>query len=439
VLMPDPMRRRSLPIGWLCAALIVAAAAPVHAQNAPAFGGAEVRAGLTFPERATAALSVMAEGDLGYVLQPQLRLVAGLSRFSANIDREPGDNEGSFTATGVWLGARYDIVRWGAWGPYLRGSLGLQRVTADAWDPDVGALLSGVNAGASLALGGRYAVDAAGRLSGTFEVRRTVLNNMNQTTVEVGARLLRRGAYAYVPDVPALRAAAPWRAPATTAPVAAAPQPPAAAPPPLAQPAPATEAERAREEAARAAAERLRRERATEAARVAAAASAERAVAAEARLRQGLDRAAAVMTNVSAVRETQDAFVVVIGGGAFASGAGALASAARAEIRALATVLAGYPGYIVMVEGHTDAQGDATANQALSVERAAAVRAALIVEGVDPLWTAARGFGQSRPIASNETAAGRAMNRRVEVHISRSPCTAPPLPAAAGALTCPPG
>lgn len=421
--------------------------APAGAQAVPALAGAEVRTGLTFPEAATAALGVMVEGDVGYFLRPELRILPGVSHFRANIDREPGDNEGSFRATGFWLGARYDLLPFQAWGGYVRGAVTLHRVTADAWDPAVGRLLSGTSLGVAAAAGGRYALDARGRLSATLELRRTLLNNLGQTSLELGVRVQRRGVWAYVPDAVALGPGGP---PLIRPPAAPATPPAVAQPPAVQAPAADTAAARAAAEAAArdaetaraAAAEaaRVQAERgavqAAELERLRAAADAERAAAAQARLRQGLDRAAAVMTSVAAVRETPAAFVVTVGGGAFASGASTLSAGARAELRSLALVLAGYPGHIVTVEGHTDSQGDAGANQRLSQERAAAVRAALIVEGVDALWTAARGFGEDRPIADNATAAGRALNRRVEIHVSRTPCPGLPAPAADGTLVC---
>jgi outer membrane protein OmpA-like peptidoglycan-associated protein len=417
------------PLRGLMAALLVACtASPGVTQSLPSFAGVEVRTGLTFPEAATAALAVMVESDIGYIWRPQLRTVAGVSRFSANIDREPGDNEGSFIATGFWLGTRYDVTPLRIWGPYVRASLTLHRVDADAWDPAVGALLSGTNAGAAIALGGRYGIDDRGRLAGTFEVRRTFINNLAQTSFEAGLRLQRRGLRAYVPDAVAvvpLRAAPPPRPPARAPPQVAA-QPPAAPVEPAAAAAPVD----------RAAVERVAADQAAEAERLRAEAAATRAAAAEARLRQGLERAAAVMTSVSSLRETTDAWVVTLGGGAFATGAATLSPVARSELRAMATVLSGYPGHIILVEGHTDAQGAIETNQALSRERAAAVRAALIVEGVDALWTAARGFGQDRPVADNASAAGRALNRRVEIHVSRRPCDGLPVPGPAGTLRC---
>lgn len=72
------------------------------------------------------------------------------------------------------------------------------------------------------------------------------------------------------------------------------------------------------------------------------------------------------------------------------------------------------PDLKVRIEGHTDDVGDARPNQELSEERARSVRQALIKRGVAPNRLVARGYGESRPVAPNKTAAGRARNRRVE-------------------------
>jgi outer membrane protein OmpA-like peptidoglycan-associated protein len=71
----------------------------------------------------------------------------------------------------------------------------------------------------------------------------------------------------------------------------------------------------------------------------------------------------------------------------------------------------------VRVEGHTDAKGSDEYNQKLSDQRANAVRGYLIAHGVDRERLIAVGHGESQPIATNETALGRARNRRVEFHV----------------------
>lgn len=73
------------------------------------------------------------------------------------------------------------------------------------------------------------------------------------------------------------------------------------------------------------------------------------------------------------------------------------------------------PGLSLRVEGHTDNQGSAAANQALSEKRAQAVLAWLQSHGVNASRLTAVGFGQTKPVADNQTEEGRAKNRRVEL------------------------
>ncbi|RME94479.1 MAG: flagellar motor protein MotB [Bacteroidetes bacterium] len=76
-----------------------------------------------------------------------------------------------------------------------------------------------------------------------------------------------------------------------------------------------------------------------------------------------------------------------------------------------------YPDLIIELGGHTDATGDADANMELSRQRAEAVFNYLTSNGIDPIRLRAVGYGQNKPIASNETEAGRAKNRRIEFTI----------------------
>lgn len=96
---------------------------------------------------------------------------------------------------------------------------------------------------------------------------------------------------------------------------------------------------------------------------------------------------------------------------------------ARAELKpesqdTLAQVLAlleAQPALRLAIAGHTDAQGGDADNQALSERRAAAVRDWLSARGIDAARLAAEGHGESRPVADNGSAEGRALNRRVEL------------------------
>ena len=87
-------------------------------------------------------------------------------------------------------------------------------------------------------------------------------------------------------------------------------------------------------------------------------------------------------------------------------------------VEKLAAFLAEYPGRRVMIEGFTDSTGAAEYNQALSERRALAVRTALLEKGIKSDRIEFRGYGKQYPVASNDTAAGRQLNRRVEIIIS---------------------
>ena len=76
-----------------------------------------------------------------------------------------------------------------------------------------------------------------------------------------------------------------------------------------------------------------------------------------------------------------------------------------------------YPNSTIQVIGHTDNEGDATYNQALSERRANAVADVLMAEGVPFGRIDAIGRGESQPVTSNLTPEGRAQNRRVEIVI----------------------
>ncbi len=82
-----------------------------------------------------------------------------------------------------------------------------------------------------------------------------------------------------------------------------------------------------------------------------------------------------------------------------------------------AATLQKYPDLVVEVAGHTDSVGSADYNQGLSERRAYTVRDYLINAGADENNLSARGYGEAEPVASNETAEGRADNRRVELRI----------------------
>ena len=85
------------------------------------------------------------------------------------------------------------------------------------------------------------------------------------------------------------------------------------------------------------------------------------------------------------------------------------------EIRRVAPVLIKYKETILQVEGHTDSRGSETYNQQLSEKRAGAIDQYLENKGIDSSRWTIRGYGESQPLASNETEEGRRENRRVEL------------------------
>ena len=99
----------------------------------------------------------------------------------------------------------------------------------------------------------------------------------------------------------------------------------------------------------------------------------------------------------------------------FDPGSANLSPVSNAQLEQLAAVLKAYRTVLISVAGHTDNKGDASANLRLSAERAAAVKQALVGQGVPSTRVTDEGFGSERPIASNDTEVGRAKNRRVEL------------------------
>ena len=139
------------------------------------------------------------------------------------------------------------------------------------------------------------------------------------------------------------------------------------------------------------------------------------AEAAEARLNDALMQLRSLVAEITNIRETTRGLVISLSDILFDVNQATLRAGAEANVRRIAAILNQYPDYGISVEGHTDSTGPAAYNQQLSERRAQAVRASLIAGGVDAARISAVGYGQTQPIATNETAAGRQQNRRVEV------------------------
>jgi len=88
------------------------------------------------------------------------------------------------------------------------------------------------------------------------------------------------------------------------------------------------------------------------------------------------------------------------------------------ELNRVAGVLSQYPQTLVRVEGHTDSVGTNEYNQDLSVRRAMAVKSLLVQRGIADSRIDSVGYGETMPVATNDTEAGRQRNRRVEIKIA---------------------
>lgn len=102
----------------------------------------------------------------------------------------------------------------------------------------------------------------------------------------------------------------------------------------------------------------------------------------------------------------------------FDTNSAALKAGSYDEMSRVSQVLNQYPETTIMIAGHTDSTGSETYNQQLAERRAAAVKNALTGQGVNPTRMSTIGYGESRPIADNNTESGRQINRRVEITIA---------------------
>jgi OmpA-OmpF porin, OOP family len=114
-------------------------------------------------------------------------------------------------------------------------------------------------------------------------------------------------------------------------------------------------------------------------------------------------------------KKTDRGVVVTLGDVLFDTGKATLKPGAYSTIERLASVLKEDSSRKVMIEGHTDSVGTDEYNQSLSERRAESVQAALFERGVEASQISTVGKGETTPVASNDTAAGRQQNRRVEL------------------------
>jgi outer membrane protein OmpA-like peptidoglycan-associated protein len=101
----------------------------------------------------------------------------------------------------------------------------------------------------------------------------------------------------------------------------------------------------------------------------------------------------------------------------FETGKAVIKPASYKLLDGIVKILNDYPDYSMRIEGHTDNVGKPEFNLTLSQARAASVKAYFVSKGISGTRLVINGFGDTRPAASNKTAAGRAKNRRVEMNL----------------------
>ncbi len=101
----------------------------------------------------------------------------------------------------------------------------------------------------------------------------------------------------------------------------------------------------------------------------------------------------------------------------FETGSAQLTADSKYELDNVVKAMSDFPAVVIEVGGHTDNVGDPASNQALSAQRADAVKTYLSGKGITPARMIARGYGDTKPTADNETAENRAKNRRTELKV----------------------
>ena len=117
-------------------------------------------------------------------------------------------------------------------------------------------------------------------------------------------------------------------------------------------------------------------------------------------------------------RDTPRGLIITMADVLFDTGKYDLRSGTREQLAKLSGILLAHSGLNLAVEGYTDSTGSDELNQKLSERRASTVREYLVAQGLAEGAITAKGLGKSMPVASNDTAAGRQKNRRVELIVS---------------------
>ncbi len=439
------MRRGFFP--WLACAIALASAA-AHAQvvvlaesqssdrAAVGLSGVQLGLGVGDADNAETAFVIGGTIGLGTVFQPWLHLSTGVSYWSADVDKSELKTSSGGTLSDLVFQADLRARAFRVWRlrPYVLAGLAAHNPSAEI--PEDSALedaLSGFNLGADLGVG--IERDRSGFYYGV-EFRRRFVNDVDGWTLMAGIGWTLPPRYGRARPISAESATAvyppgyPTRTPAT-----------AASASPRAEEQPDSEILKLtrlvqslidQNKTLRSELDSLRQARAEAAPPAIPAAPPPPAEQSEApaaapppappppgpraELHDSLEQIAALSGQPRSLREAGDGYRLSLAGSfLFDVGRSDLQAQAREVLRRVALLLLRFPDVELVLEGHADAQGDRLVNQRLSQERAEAVRQEILALGVAPARLGAVGYGSDRPIADNTTAAGRAVNRRVEL------------------------
>jgi outer membrane protein OmpA-like peptidoglycan-associated protein len=124
------------------------------------------------------------------------------------------------------------------------------------------------------------------------------------------------------------------------------------------------------------------------------------------------------LNEILETRETARGLIMDVPDVLFTTGSATLTPTAREKLARVAGILASHPDLHISAQGHTDSVGNVEDNLRLSERRVASVLAYLVQEKVPLTSVDTVAFGESDPVASNSTSAGRKQNRRVELLVT---------------------
>jgi outer membrane protein OmpA-like peptidoglycan-associated protein len=130
------------------------------------------------------------------------------------------------------------------------------------------------------------------------------------------------------------------------------------------------------------------------------------------------NKLSAQLNSILQTKDTARGLIVNMSDVLFDTGQYSLKPGAREKLAKISGIVLAYPSLTLEVEGHTDSVGSDDLNLRLSENRADSVRDFLVAQGIVRSSIGAHGYGESQPVATNDTAAGRQQNRRVELVVS---------------------